>query len=667
MTARPDLGLDGQPELVFQPAVDLATGRLLGFEALLRWRDPVLGPIPPGVLIPWAEANGHMTELTQWVLSEACSRAVRWRSDLQLAVNSSVFQLRERKTLEAAAVALEETGLNPDRLTIEITEKSIADAVAVEELVSMSELGIQLTVDDMGADCSSMQRLQQLLISTIKIDGALVEKIEEADSPNRAILETIIRASHSFGICAVAKGVETAAQVAVLQSLGADVGQGYFFAPPLAAEVAHTLATTDPRPMFALRAPSRAAGANGDKSSPIPPQPALPHPMSTATMIDALGAVRHTSGVGNGVGNGAGNSLAFVSAGFVTNDIILVSRRNRLPAQLRKGRHRATRTRRQAPGVSADEGSEHAPQAAAAPAPTAYAPAAPRPQRTGTPRCAGSRSKRSFPPRPNWRPCATDRGDGRRPSVRARGPVDATPSGWRVSPATKGSARRGRSGAVDVGGVDDGRRGGRHLVAPDPLDELTAAERHHAGNERRQRGGFHHDVDRLQLDLLLEDEHAEEAGDQRVDDREPRLGGGERPSLERVGRQQHRGGAHAHEHVGRPRAEDRAEAPARVGAELLDHRGDKAPRDARGHAQGGRPASRRRRRRRPGSRMYAAAATSTVRPNAETPANHHDAAGACRCPPEGSAVNRNTPSPAAMAPPASQSWRWTRFEPMSAM
>ena len=96
----------------------------------------------------------------------------------------------------------------------------------------MSELGIQLTVDDMGADCSSMQRLQQLLISTIKIDGALVERIEEADSPNRAILETIIRASHSFGICAVAKGVETAAQVAVLQSLGADVGQGYFFAPP---------------------------------------------------------------------------------------------------------------------------------------------------------------------------------------------------------------------------------------------------------------------------------------------------------------------------------------------------------------------------------------------------------------------------------------------------
>jgi len=369
MTARPDLGLDGQPELVFQPAVDLATGRLLGFEALLRWRDPVLGPIPPGVLIPWAEANGHMTELNQWVLSEACARAVRWRSDLQLAVNSSVFQLRERETLEAAVIALEASGLNPDRLTIEITEKSVADALAVGELVAMSELGIQLTVDDMGADCSSMGRLQQLLVSTIKIDGALVEGIEEADSPHRSTVAAIIGASHSFGICAVAKGVETAAQVAVLQSLGADVGQGYFFAPPLAAEVAHTLATTDPRPMFALRAASKAAGADGDRRGPVPPQPALPHPMSTAKMIDALGAVRHT----NATGNGAENSLAFVSAGFVTNDIILVSRRNRLPAQLRKGRHSVTRTRRPPPDAPVDP----------SPAPPPHAPSLTAPAGNG--------------------------------------------------------------------------------------------------------------------------------------------------------------------------------------------------------------------------------------------------------------------------------------------
>ena len=127
MRKRPELGLDGEPELVFQPAVDLATGRLLGFEAFLRWNDPDLGPIPPSVLIPWAEANGHMVELNAWVLSEACAAAASWQADLQLAVNCSVFQLRQREAASAAAAAIEESGLNPDRLTIEITETSVTD------------------------------------------------------------------------------------------------------------------------------------------------------------------------------------------------------------------------------------------------------------------------------------------------------------------------------------------------------------------------------------------------------------------------------------------------------------------------------------------------------------------------------------------------------------
>jgi EAL domain-containing protein (putative c-di-GMP-specific phosphodiesterase class I) len=252
MRARPELGLDGDPELVFQPAVDLATGRLLGFEAFLRWNDPDLGPIPPSVLIPWAEANGHMVELNAWVLSEACAAAASWQSDLQLAVNCSVFQLRQREAASAAATAIEESGINPDRLTIEITETSVTDAGAAADLHAMSRLGIQLTVDDIGSDWSTIDSLQQFSINTMKIDGSLIEGLGDAGGVSRAMVETIVHVSHSLGICTVAESVETAQQVKILRELGADVGQGYFFAKPLAVEDALMLTTMDPLPVFPL-------------------------------------------------------------------------------------------------------------------------------------------------------------------------------------------------------------------------------------------------------------------------------------------------------------------------------------------------------------------------------------------------------------------------------
>jgi EAL domain-containing protein (putative c-di-GMP-specific phosphodiesterase class I) len=252
MRPKPELGLDGEPELVFQPAVDLATGRLLGFEAFLRWNDPDLGPIPPSVLIPWAEANGHMVELNAWVLSEACAAAASWQSDLQLAVNCSVFQLRQREAASAAATAIEESGINPDRLTIEITETSVTDAGAAADLHAMSRLGIQLTVDDIGSDWSTIDSLQQFSINTMKIDGSLIAGLGDTGGVSRAMVETIVHVSHSLGICTVAESVETAQQVKILRELGADVGQGYFFAKPLAVEDALMLTTMDPLPVFPL-------------------------------------------------------------------------------------------------------------------------------------------------------------------------------------------------------------------------------------------------------------------------------------------------------------------------------------------------------------------------------------------------------------------------------
>jgi EAL domain-containing protein (putative c-di-GMP-specific phosphodiesterase class I) len=266
MRPRPELGLDGEPELVFQPAVDLATGRLLGFEAFLRWNDPDLGPIPPSVLIPWAEANGHMVELNAWVLSEACAAAASWQADLQLAVNCSVFQLRQREAASAAASAIEESGINPDRLTIEITETSVTDAGAAADLHAMSRLGIQLTVDDIGSDWSTIDSLQQFSINTMKIDGSLIEGLGDSGGVSRAMVETIVHVSHSLGICTVAESVETAEQVKILRELGADVGQGYFFAKPLAVEDALMLTTMDPLPVFPLTdlADSTEADADAD-------------------------------------------------------------------------------------------------------------------------------------------------------------------------------------------------------------------------------------------------------------------------------------------------------------------------------------------------------------------------------------------------------------------
>ncbi|HXQ60884.1 MAG TPA: EAL domain-containing protein [Acidimicrobiales bacterium] len=256
----PDLGIDGEPELLFQPAVDLATGRLLGFEALLRWNDPVQGRISPKELIPWAEANGYMTALNGWVLSEACAQAVRWRSEIQLAVNCSVFQLRRNEAAAAAAHALEHSGLHPDRLTIEVTETTLADHGAADDLRAISRLGIQLTVDDMGSDWSSLENLQHFAVNTMKIDGSLIDGIDHAGGVNRAIVETIVKVSHSLDLCTVAEAVETAAQVAILRELGADVGQGYFFAPPLAADETLALTDMDLLPIFPLTDPTHAGG-----------------------------------------------------------------------------------------------------------------------------------------------------------------------------------------------------------------------------------------------------------------------------------------------------------------------------------------------------------------------------------------------------------------------
>lgn len=251
----PKMSIDGAPALVFQPAVDLATGRLLGFEALLRWQDSSGVDIPPNVLIPRAEADGTMNALNAWVLAESCAQAVLWPSDLQLAVNCSLFQLHRGTAALAAASALEQSGLNPDRLTVEVTESSVADHEAVADMQVMSRLGIQLTVDDVGTDWSVIENLQDCVVNTVKIDASLTSGLTSPDGQSRSTVERIVERCRTSGICTVAEAVETGEQVAILREIGAETAQGYFFSPPLRPADAAELAGMIPHPRFALTSP----------------------------------------------------------------------------------------------------------------------------------------------------------------------------------------------------------------------------------------------------------------------------------------------------------------------------------------------------------------------------------------------------------------------------
>src|SRR3984957_2581263 len=253
--------LAGKPVLEYQPAVDLATGRLLGMEALVRWEHPTKGRIAPDILIPWAEENGDIVALNAWVMEAACCEAQLWSTGLQLAVNCSMIQLRRGEASKAAVRALETSGLNPDRLTIEVTERTINDDRAAADLRALADLGVHLAVDDVGTSWSSLQLLRKFAIEILKIDREFINILEAEEGMNREIVEPIIHVGHSLAMSTVAEGVESAQQAAILREFGADVGQGYFFARPLCGEEAHALATAEPRPIFSL-GPGRESSAS---------------------------------------------------------------------------------------------------------------------------------------------------------------------------------------------------------------------------------------------------------------------------------------------------------------------------------------------------------------------------------------------------------------------
>ncbi|MCF6781412.1 bifunctional diguanylate cyclase/phosphodiesterase [Stutzerimonas stutzeri] len=233
--------------LHYQPQVDIATGRLLGVEALVRWQHPQWGLVLPGRFIPAAEENGLIVEIGSWVLFEACSQAASWRAQgmmiPRVAVNVAAAQLHDGSLERVVQDALAKTGLPASALELELTESSLLenDAEVVLMLNRLKALGIQLSIDDFGTGYSCLAYLRQLAVDTLKIDRSFVQGIDTEDG--HAIVATIIQMADSLGLSTLAEGVEDQAIANELLRLGCRQAQGYLYARPVPAqELSATLA-----------------------------------------------------------------------------------------------------------------------------------------------------------------------------------------------------------------------------------------------------------------------------------------------------------------------------------------------------------------------------------------------------------------------------------------
>ena len=223
--------------LVYQPQIDLRSGRTMGVEALVRWRDPVRGVVMPADFIPVAEESGMIHPLGSRVLREACRQVNAWHlagMPLRLSVNLSVQQLQHEGWLGVVEEALTSSGLPPRYLDLEITESVIISHPerAVDTLVKLQQRGISITVDDFGTGYSSLSYLARLPIQSLKIDQRFVRGLDRNKS-DETITQAIIALSHSLGLRVIAEGVETAAQFAFLKSLGCEEAQGYLISHPM--------------------------------------------------------------------------------------------------------------------------------------------------------------------------------------------------------------------------------------------------------------------------------------------------------------------------------------------------------------------------------------------------------------------------------------------------
>ncbi|MFQ5483129.1 MAG: EAL domain-containing protein, partial [Nitrospinaceae bacterium] len=225
-------------ELVFQPRVELVSGAIVGVEALVRWNNPELGHMMPSEFIPVAEDTRLIIELGTWTLLQACRDLKIWQDaglSLSVAVNLSTLQFTHPSLVNEVQSVLEETGVAPDAVELEITETILMKDtdLAIGVLKNLCAKGIRVAIDDFGTGYSSLNYLKNLPIHFLKIDQTFIRDFSQPT--NRAIIKTIVSLAHSLGLRTVAEGVETEDQKKFLQSIDCNEAQGYLFSPPLSA------------------------------------------------------------------------------------------------------------------------------------------------------------------------------------------------------------------------------------------------------------------------------------------------------------------------------------------------------------------------------------------------------------------------------------------------
>jgi EAL domain-containing protein (putative c-di-GMP-specific phosphodiesterase class I) len=238
----------------YQPIVSLESGRIIGFEALLRWRHPTRGLLQPLDFIPVAEETGMIRELGWWNLQEACRQISAWNAcrdgspPLTISVNLSVKQFLQPNLVAQIGQLLRESGLSPDTLKLEITESSVMGdpSEAVEMLSQIKSLGVQLSVDDFGTGYSSLSYLQRFPVDTLKIDRSFTQALAKGGD-GMEIVRTILPMAKSLRLNVIAEGVETGEQLAILRGLQCGYAQGFYFSEPVTAQEAGILLGKHPK------------------------------------------------------------------------------------------------------------------------------------------------------------------------------------------------------------------------------------------------------------------------------------------------------------------------------------------------------------------------------------------------------------------------------------